>query len=151
MMSFYNIPSPKEKLFAASFYLGIFFSLLSWYPFIVILVINIRRIYVKDFLRYHAYQAMLLNMILTLVPNLIGLVISLLSDILSLFGIHLSQLLSQLCTWQITIANQTIMFNLLYVYNIFCLALGVYMIVWTARGRFTYLPPVSQAINYLLR
>jgi len=106
-----------------------------------VLISNIKNLPMKDFVRYHCYQAILFNMIAGFLPQLLGLVVSFIANLLSLLVIfqNSANLLVQ--------ATGTI----IAVYWLLVKGAAIYAIVWTLRGRFTYLPPISQAVNLLLR
>ena len=131
----------KDKILCAILYAGIFVNLITWVPVIWIIVANIRGIHLKDFIKYHCYQAVLFNMIVFFLPGLFDLLLSFVSNILDLFVIFANsvELLKNLNTFT------------LQIYSILVRVLSVYAIVWTARGKYTYIPPISQAINLLLR
>lgn len=140
-MSFSSLPNTKDKLICAVLYTGMFVPLMTFVPIIYIVVSNLRKFYLKDFIKYHCYQAILFNMLMFFLPQLFSLVINFLSTLLSLLVIFdNSILILKSCTdW------------LINTYFIFIKVVAVYAIIWTARGRFTYMPPISQAVNLLLR
>jgi hypothetical protein len=131
----------SEKIFCACFYTAYFFSIMTWVPIIWLIVVNIKKINLKDFIRYHAYQALLLNMIIFFLPQLLTAVTNLLLNLISFlpYTNNLILLLNQ-ATSYVLIAYQYILQALL-----------IYAIIWTLRGKFTYIPPISQAVNMFLR
>jgi hypothetical protein len=133
--------SLKDRIICAFLYSGVFLSFVNWIPLVWIIVAAIRKQYLPDFVKYHCYQAILFNMILGFLPELIKLLVSFTGNFLNLFGIFtkIIQYLNSFTNW------------FLGVYFIFIQILAVYAIVWTLRGRYTYVPPISQAINLLLR
>lgn len=134
-------PSIKTKFACAMLYTAIFIGLMTWVPIIWIMIINVRRLAVSDFIRYHCYQAMLFNMISFFLPQLFNLLIKFLLNIISLINIFAS-----------TVSSLNIASNwITQIYFVFIKVLAIYAIIWTARGRFTYIPPISQAVNLLLR
>ncbi len=137
----YSLPNTKDKIICAALYTGLFFPLMTWVPIAWIVVSNIKKSYLKDFVKYHCYQAILFNMIALFLPQLFSLLINFLSTLLSLLVIFDNSilLLKSFTAWFIEI------------YFIFIKVVAVYAIIWTARGRFTYMPPISQAVNLLLR
>jgi hypothetical protein len=136
-----NIPTTKDKILCSVLYSSYFIPLMTFVPIIWIIVSNIRKIYQKDFVKYHCYQAVLLNMIIFFLPSFFSLLISFLSNFLGIFTIFENSisLLGYL--------SQT----LLQAYNLLAQVLTIYAIIWTLRGKYTYIPKISQAINYLLR
>lgn len=143
-MRYSNLPTVTEKLICAFFYAAIFLTFIpfiTWLPLVWILIINIRRLPAKDFVKYHCYQALLFNMIALFLPQLLVLLISFLSNLLSIFAVFdgTITLLNSLTVW------------ILSVYYIVIKIAAVYAAIWTLRGKFTYLPPISQAVNMLLR
>ncbi len=141
-MSFYShIPNWREKIPCALFYTGIFIPFVSWVPLIWIIVANARGIHLKDFVRYHCYQAILFNMIAGFLPQLLTVLVNFLANFLSLLAIFetSAKLLVQATG------------SLIASYWIFIKLIAVYALIWSLRGRFTYLPPISQAVNLLLR
>ena len=139
-MSF-TLPDTKDKIICAALYTGLFFPLMTWVPIAWIVVSNIKKSYLKDFVKYHCYQAILFNMIALFLPQLFSLLINFLSTILSLLVVFDNSILilKSFTDWFIE------------VYFVFIKVVAVYGIIWTARGRFTYMPPISQAVNLLLR
>lgn len=140
-MAYGYSPSIKTKFACSMLYTAVFISLMTWVPIIWIIVINVRRLNVSDYIRYHCYQAMLFNMIAFFVPQLFNLLIEFLINIVNLIGVFGS------ATASLSIASNWI----IHVYFMFIRVIAVYAIIWTARGRFTYMPPISQAVNMLLR
>ena len=138
---FYQIPNFKEKLLSASMYLGVYIPLFSWFPLIWLIVINVRRMSVKDFIKYHCYQAILFNMLAFFLPQIFSLLIDFIGNILSFMVI-----------FENTIALLNSMKDLVLVgYFILIKIIAIYGIIWTLRGKFAYIPPISQAVNLLLR
>lgn len=137
----YRNPDIKDKFICAAFYASIFVPILSWAPIIWIIYSNIKKVYLKDFIKYHCYQAFLFSMIGFFLPSLFDLVISLVLNLLDLFSVFANSilLLGEFKAW------------ILKIYFVLLRVAALYAIVWTARGKFTYLPPISQAVNLLLR
>jgi hypothetical protein len=106
-----------------------------------IIITNIRKIYQKDFVKYHCYQAVLLNMIIFFLPNFLSLLVSFLSNLLGIFSIFANSvtLLEFISKW------------VLQAYSLGVQVLAIYALIWTLRGKYTYIPQISQAVNYLLR
>ncbi len=137
----YNVPDLKDKILCAVLYSSIFVPFMTWAPIIWIVVANLRKIYLKDFIKYHCYQAVLFNMILFFLPSLVSKLIQFINAFLDLFGIFQNS---------IEFLSQTNSF-VLSIYAILTKVLSLYAIVWTFRGKYTYIPPISQAVNLLLR
>ncbi len=135
------LPSIRERIISAVFYTAFFFLPMALGPLICLLIVNLRRIYIKDFFKYHCYQAMLFNMIIFLLPQIFSLLVEFLITILNLLVIFANSagLLADFKNF------------ILQTYEILIAVVVIYAIVWTARGKFTYLPPISQAVNLLLR
>lgn len=141
-MSFYShSPNWREKIPCAFFYMGIFIPYVSWIPLIWILAASIRNIHLKDYVRYHCYQAILFNMIAGFVPQLFSLVISMIANFLSLLAIFENSANALVSGTELIV---TVYWGLIRI-------TAIYALIWTLRGRFTYLPPISQAVNLLLR
>ncbi len=141
-MSFYShTPDWREKIPCAFFYTGIYVPFVSWIPMIWVIASSIKNIHLKDYVRYHCYQAILFNMIAGFLPQLLRLLVSFIANLLSLLTIfqNSANLLVQATD------------SLIAGYWIFIQLVSVYALIWTLRGRFTYLPPISQAVNLLLR
>ena len=134
-------PEIKDKLICAVLYTGIFVPIMSWVPILWVIFVNLRKSYMKDFVKYHCYQAILFNMIAFALPQILKLLAEFIANILSITIIfeNSAPLLVSMVTWFIGI------------YFIFIKVVALYAIIWTARGRFTYMPPISQAVNLLLR
>ena len=158
----YNIPDMKEKFLCALLYSCPFLArgslaylLISFAPVIYIVYCNYKKIYIKDFVKYHCFQALILNMIIFFLPDLFNLLISFFANLLQIVLLTIS---SANLPEEIAIgANDFVktidqMKNfILQIYQTLILVLTLYAIVWTARGKYTYIPPVSQAVNQLLR
>ncbi len=141
-MSFYSHnPDWREKIPCAFFYTGIYVPFVSWIPMVWVIVASIKNIHLKDYVRYHCYQAILFNMIAGFLPQLLRLLVSFIANLLSLLTIfqNSANLLVQATD------------GLIAGYWIFIQLVSIYALIWTLRGRFTYLPPISQAVNLLLR
>ncbi len=145
-MSLYSLPSVRDKLICAALYSSIFLPMdvglvVNFLPIVIIIYANIKKIYLKDFIKYHCYQAILFNMLVNFLPQLLSLLINFLTTLLSLFVIFNNSivLIQSFTSWFINI------------YFIFIKVVAVYAIIWTTRGRYTYMPPLSQAVNLLLR
>ncbi len=131
----------KDKFLCAICYLGSFIPLLAWFPLIWLVINNVRKVYVKEFVRYHCYQSILFNMIILFLPSLFRLLTDFLINLLDLMVIF---------------ANTIVLIKALqgFVLKIYFFAipiLSLYAVIWTFRGKYTYLPPISQAVNSLLR
>jgi hypothetical protein len=136
-----NIPQIQDKVGCSILYLGYFFSLATFVPIIWLIIANLRKIYLKDFVKYHCYQAILFNMIIFFFPDFFRLIVSFLSNLLGIFSIfdNSISLLEYLSK------------SFLVIYLYFVQILSLYAIIWTLRGKYTYIPKISQAVNYLLR
>lgn len=135
-------PELKDKMICASFYTGVFFPfLMPWVPVIWIIVANLRKIHLKDFVKYHCYQAVLLNMVFFALPKILTLLANFIANLLSITVILEKS----------AIFIQSFVVYGLSIYFILIKVISIYAVIWTARGRFTYLPPISQAVNLLLR
>lgn len=130
-----------DKIICASFYAAIFIDLLTWVPLVWIIIASLRKQYLPDFIKYHCYQAILFNMITSFFPQLLRLLIKFITSLLDLFSIFANtiSLLNTFTNWFVG------------VYFVFIQLVAVYAIIWTLRGRYTYVPPLSQAVNLLLR
>jgi hypothetical protein len=136
-----NIPTAKDKIICSILYTSYFIPLISFVPIAWIIIANIKKIYLKDFIKYHCYQAVLLNMIIVFLPSLFSLIVNFVSNALGLFSIFensvaLLEFLGK---------------NFLEFYSYFIQLLALYAVLWTLRGKYTYIPQISQAVNYLLR
>lgn len=134
-------PDWRDKLICASFYLGVFINIFVLIPLVWMVVANLRRIHLKDFVKYHCYQAILLNMIIFFLPKLLGLLAGFLANLLSITVIfeQSGALLINLTNW------------FLPIYMVLIRVLALYAVIWTARGKFTYIPAISDAIDRHLR
>jgi hypothetical protein len=141
-MSFYSHnPEWRERLPCGFFYLGIFIPMISWIPLIWIIVASMRHIHLKDYVRYHCYQAILFNMIAGFLPQLFSLIVSMIANLISLLAIFQNS-----ADALVSGTDLVVLF-----YWRFIQITAIYALIWTLRGRFTYLPPISQAVNLLLR
>jgi len=131
----------QEKLLCAFCYIGSFISFFSWFPLLWLIVSNVRKVYIKEFIRYHCYQAILFNMLVYFLPDLFNLLTNFISNLLSLLVIFNGTIavISSLKGWILT------------TYHLFIQTVSIYAIIWTLRGKYTYLPPISQAVNSILR
>lgn len=131
----------KDKWISATLYTGIFFPVMSWVPIIWIIAINIMKHPIKDFIKYHCYQAILFNMIVFALPQVLSAVVKFIATLLSITVIfeNSGNLLVGLVA------------QIIPLYFLFIKVVAIYAFIWTARGRFTYMPPISQAVNLLLR
>ena len=158
----YNIPDMKEKLLCAMLYICPFLArgslaylLISFAPVIYIVFCNYRKVYLKDFVKYHCFQALILNMIVFFLPDLFNLLINFLQNLLNVFFVALSsanlpeEISLSINNFFSTVEQMKVF--ILGIYQTLILVLSLYAMVWTARGKFTYIPPVSQAVNQLLR
>jgi hypothetical protein len=95
----------------------------------------------KDFNKYHCYQAVLFNMIAFALPKIFELLVEFLANLLSITIIfeNSAGILVSSANWLVSI------------YYILIKIAALYAIIWTARGRFTEIPYISQAVNQLLR
>lgn len=134
-------PEMKDRIICAWLYTGVFCSALCWVPIIWVLFYNIKKIPMRDFVKYHCYQSILFNMICFALPDMLKLITEFIANLLSITVIfeNSASLLVSLVNW------------IIGVYHIIIKVIAVYGFVWTLRGRFTYLPPISQAVNLLLR
>lgn len=130
-----------EKLLCAVCYMGSFFSIIAWFPLLWLVISNLRKVYIKEFVRYHCYQAILFNMLAYFLPDLFNLLTSFLSNLLSLMVIFdgTIAMIGSLKAWILT------------TYHLLLQFVSAYAIIWTLRGKYTYLPPISQAVNSILR
>ena len=141
MTYFANIPNKRDKIFSGILYLGVYVPLIAWVPLIWLIVVNIKKITIKDFLKYHCYQALLFNMLVFFLPGLLTTLVSFISNLLSilLFFDNTISILASINEW------------VLNLYFIAIKVIAIYAVIWTMRGKYTDLPPISQAVNYLLR
>jgi hypothetical protein len=144
----YKEPDLKDKFLCAIFYVcpflavgSLLFYLVSFTPLLYFMLSNAKKWNIKDFVKYHCLQAALLNMIIFFLPDLFNLLASFLLMVLDYLVIFENSvnLLTQL---------KEIIISLYYV---LIRVLAVYAMVWTLRGKYTYIPPISQAVNQLLR
>lgn len=141
-----NQPKIKDKLICSTLYSGIlfggsFFEIMTWVPIIWIVVASIRKSYLPDFIKYHCYQALLFNMIATFLPQLLKLLTSFIANIIDFIpAMH-----------QLAVSINSLTNQFIWVYFIFIKLVAAYAVVWTLRGRYTYIPPISQAVNLVLR
>lgn len=140
-MSYINVPSKREKIFCAVFYLSVFMPILFFFPVIYLVVLNVRKMYMSDFLKYHLYQSILFSMVIFFLPDLVFAIFRFLSTFLSLFAVFDNSiaLMGGVITW---IAK---------IYAIAIQVLSLYAFIWTLRGKFTYIPAISRAIDSMLR
>lgn len=139
-------PKIRDRLICATLYSGIliggdFYDVVTWVPVVWIVVAAIRKSYLPDFIKYHCYQAILFNMIATFLPRLLKLLTSFIANILDLFPV-LHQVANLLNTYTD---------HFIWAYFIFIKLVAAYAVIWTLRGRYTYIPPISQAVNLILR
>jgi hypothetical protein len=140
-MVYFNAPSFKDKIFCSLMYLGCLFPLFVFYPFIWLIIANLKKIPTKDFVKYHIYQAILFNMIAFFLPEIFQVLVNIFSGILDFFTIF-GNTVSLLGSFKNFVIG---------IYFILIKAIALYGIIWTFRGKYTYIPPVSQAVNLLLR
>jgi hypothetical protein len=154
----YNTPDAKDKILCSLLYTGIFIPFATLAPIVWIVVANIKKIYLKEFVKYHCFQAVLFNMIIFFLPGLFDLLVSFIGNILEVFivfaqSLNLPEEIQGFIISSESLLNLLNQFKalILQIYSIFIKVLTFYAIVWTARGKFTYIPPISQAVNQLLR
>ena len=158
----YNIPDQKEKFLCAALYLcpllasgSLIFLVVSFAPILYFLYTNAKKITMKDFVKYHCFQAVLLNMILFFLPGLFGLLISTLANLFEILMLSLSSLglpESIAANGNNLIASIAKFYGYaVAIYSILIKVLALYAVVWTFRGKYTYIPPISQAVNQILR
>ena len=136
----YNI-NFKDKLLCSACYLGAFIPLFAWFPLIWLIVSNLRKVYIKEFIRYHCYQAILFNMLIFFLPSLFRLLTDFLSNLLDLMVVFGNTI----------VLIQALQGFVLKVYSFMVPVITLYAIIWTFRCKYTYMPPISQAVNSLLR
>lgn len=131
----------KNKLICALFYAALFMPLLIWIPIIWLVVANVQRKPMPDFFKYHCYQAVLFNMIAHFLPQVLSLLLDFTANLLSIMVIfdNTIVLLKSFNIWFLSI------------YFIAIKLVALYAIIWALRGKYTYIPPISQAVNLLLR
>lgn len=131
----------KDRVLCALLYTAPFLGIMTWAPILTLIFINLKKIKVKDFVQYHCYQTLLLNMLMFFIPRLAELLIRFLETMLDLFMAH--NHFFRFFGALIHKAGQA--------YSIAIMLLAAYGIIWTLRGRFTHIPSISQAVNLLLR
>ena len=136
-----NTAELRDKLICAVLYTGLFIPVMSWIPILWIIFAKIQQLSMKDFVKYHCYQAILFNMIAFVLPRIILLISKFIATLLSITVIfeNSGTLLVKL------------ILQIIPIYFLFVKVIAIYAIIWTARGRYTYMPPISQAVNLLLR
>ena len=161
----YNIPDTKEKILCATLYVcpflaqsSLLFMLISFSPIIYFIYARSRNINMKDFIKYHCFQAVLLNMILFFLPDLFALLVSFLANIFEIIIVSISSLNLGEFVHGLIVSMRSFIANIgqitmliLTIYAVLTKVLALYAIVWTFRGKYTYIPPISQAVNQLLR
>ncbi|MDA1020459.1 MAG: hypothetical protein O2962_02800 [Cyanobacteria bacterium] len=140
-MSYGNQPKMRDKLICASFYTALFIPLISWVPIIWLVIVNVQKKHMRDFIKYHCYQAILFNMLMAFLPQLLTALINFTCTLLSMMVIFANSvtMLQSFNNWLINIYSMLIPF------------IALYAVIWTLRGKYTYMPPISQAINMMLR
>ncbi|MDA0772285.1 MAG: hypothetical protein O3C63_05020 [Cyanobacteria bacterium] len=140
-MSYGNQPKMRDKLICASFYTAHFIPLISWVPIIWLVIVNVQKKHMRDFIKYHCYQAILFNMLMAFLPQLLTALINFTCTLLSMMVIFANSvtMLQSFNNWLINIYSMLIPF------------IALYAVIWTLRGKYTYMPPISQAINMMLR
>lgn len=136
-----HAPELRDKWICAALYTGIFVPVMAWVPIIWIIVVNIKKYPIKDFIRYHCYQVILFNMIAFALPQILSALVKFIATLLSITVIfeNSGNLLVGLVA------------QIIPLYFLLVKVVAIYGFIWTARGRFTYIPPISQAVNFLLR
>ena len=131
----------RDKLICASFYTALFIPLISWVPIIWLVIVNVQKKHMRDFIKYHCYQAILFNMLMAFLPQLLTALINFTCTLLSMMVIFANSvtMLQSFNNWLINIYSMLIPF------------IALYAVIWTLRGKYTYMPPISQAINMMLR
>ena len=161
----YNIPDTKEKILCSVLYIcpllpqsSLIFLLISFSPIVYFIYARSRNLHLKDFIKYHCFQAVLLNMVIFFLPDLFHLLVSFLANIFELIVISLNSLplpefVKNLIasSGNLIDALQEFTLVLLGFYSVLIKVLAIYAAVWTFRGKYTYVPPISQAVNQLLR
>lgn len=136
-----NLSTTRDRFICAFLYTAKFIPLVAWIPIAWLIIANIKKIYLKDFIKYHCYQALIINMIVFFLPQFFILLMSFLINLLDIFVVFAN-----------TVKLLSLLQNaVLYVYAIAMNILILYAFLWTLRGRFTYIPKISQAVNLLLR
>lgn len=145
----YKVPTLQDKILCAILYAGLFVPLITYLPIIWIIVARLKKIYLKEFVLYHCYQALLFNMLIFFLPNAFDLLLSFTVNLLDiLFAIiPLTKLFSDGSSLNLLGIKSFILEN----YFIFIRILSFYAIIWTLRGKYTNIPPLSKAINHFLR
>jgi hypothetical protein len=154
----YNIPDTKDKVLCSLLYAGIFIPFITLAPIAWILIANLRKIYLKEFVKYHCFQAVLFNMIIFFLPGLFDLLISFIGNILELFvvsanSMNLPEQIQSIFVSSENLVQMLTQFKTLVLglYSVLIRVLTLYAVAWTLRGKYTYIPPISQAVNQLLR
>ncbi len=134
-------PKFRDRLICAVLYAGVFIELITWIPIVWIIVATVKKSYLPDFIKYHCYQTILFNMIAAFLPRLLKLLTSFLANIFDLIPAmhHIAVLINSFTD------------QFIGIYHIFIYCVAIYGIIWTLRGRYTYIPPISQAVNLILR
>lgn len=154
----YNNPDTKDKVLCAVLYTGIFLPYITLAPIIWIVFANIKKIHLKEFVKYHCFQAVLFNMIIFFLPGFFDLVISFLGNLFGIVivaanSINFPEPINSLILSTEGFSTALLQFKnfVLGIYMIFAHVLTFYAVIWTARGKYTYIPPISQAVNQILR
>ncbi len=137
-MSFHSDkPNWQERIICSSFYLAAPFPALSSIPLLWIIISMMRGVHMRDFARYHCYQTVLYSMTVHFFPDFFRLLIGILANFIGLLAIFQNS-----ADALVSGAESIIQF-----YERFIIIVTIYALIWTLRGRFTYLPPISQAVS----
>jgi hypothetical protein len=138
----YNNKPLTERILCSIGYLSFLVPLTGFIPLVWIILGNLRKVHMSEFAKYHCYQAVMFSMIIYFFPRLISLLLKILNSLLAVFGDIFIGTIGLLNTL-------SVIFFQAYFYA--AAIVTVYAVVWTIRSKYTYMPPISQAVNSILR
>ena len=131
-----QIPDIKEKIGSAITYMTLGIWGLIW-----LLMSRTPAYYQKDFVRFHCFQSIFIGILYMFLPQGVGILFTLIMQILSLFHTPLSI---------IQLLDSTLN-ALQHLLNVGLLMLIVYCVIFCLYGKYTNIPWISQMINRMLR
>ena len=131
-----QIPDIKEKIGSAITYMTLGIWGLIW-----LLMSRTPAYYQKDFVRFHCFQSIFIGILYMFLPQGVGILFTLIMQILSLLHTPLSV---------IQLLDSTLN-ALQHLLNVGLLMLIVYCVIFCLYGKYTNIPWISQMINRMLR
>ena len=133
--------SGRDRLLGGLAYAGMFVPLLPLALVVCIVLDNLGRIRLTTFLKYHCYQALILNIVFYFLPGFISTAMKFLAGLLDLTVVFAK-------TGPILLQFSSFVTGS---FGILILAVTIYGMLWTFMGKYTHIPVISQGVNMFLR